>query len=203
MKKVIAFFLIAVVAMVAVFAAEDVKETDTLEVTTNVGAINYIAFVAASNKENLNPATNPTPKGSANPTVEELAAGYTGIGVAVRTNKPYSLDITLTGGPMSREPEKTEVYPLTVTKGAKEVISATTTPGGQATADDGASVAFDTADDSDSLSLAENNDSPTGRRMFYYPLTLACDLREASAGKYTSTITVTIQAQDSGEGGGV
>ena len=200
MKKVVAFFLIAVVAMVALFAAEDVNEDDNLTVTTSVGAINYIAFVDASDKGNLDPATNPTPKGSANPTVEELAAGYKGIGVAVRTNKPYSLDITLTGNPMSRG---TEVYPLTVAKGTKEVIATTTSSDVQTTADDGTSVTFDTAEDSDSLSLAENNDSPTGRRMFYYPLTLTCNLTEASAGDYTSTITVTIQPQEGGEGGGV
>lgn len=197
MKKVVAFFLIAVVAMVALFAAEDVNESDTLTVTTSVEAINYIAFVAASDKGNLNPATNPTPKGSDNPPVGELATGYTGIGVAVRTNKPYTLDITLTGDPMSRG---TEVYPLTVAKGTKEVIATTTSSDVQTTADDGTSVTFDTAEDSDSLSLDENNDRPTGLRMFYYPLTLTCDLTKASAGVYTSTITVTIQPQ---EGGGV
>lgn len=200
MKKVVAFFLIAVVAMVALFAAEDVKERDNLTVTTSVGAINYIAFVDASSEENLDPATNPTPMGSAYPSVGELANGYTGIGVAVRTNKPYSLDITLTGDPMSRG---TEVYPLTVAKGTKEVIATTTSSDVQTTADDGASVTFETADDSDSLSLAENNESPTGLRMFYYPLTLTCNLTKASAGDYTSTITVTIQRQEGGEGGGV
>ena len=198
MKKVVAFFLIAVVAMVALFAA--VKETDNLTVNTSVEAINYIAFVDASSKENLNPATNPTPRESVNPNVEELAAGYKGIGVAVRTNKPYSLNITLTGDPMSRG---TEVYPLTVAKGTKDVIATTTSSDVQTTADDGTSVTFDTAEGSDSLSLAENNDSPTGLRMFYYPLTLTCDLTKASAGDYTSTITVTIEAQEDGEGGGV
>lgn len=198
MKKVVAFFLIAVVAMVALFAA--VRETDNLTVNTSVEAINYIVFVDASSKENLNPATNPTPRVSVNPNVEELAAGYKGIGVAVRTNKPYSLNITLTGDPMSRG---TEVYPLTVAKGTKDVIATTTSSDVQTTADDGTSVTFDTAEGSDSLSLAENNDSPTGLRMFYYPLTLTCDLTKASAGVYTSTITVTIEAQEDGEGGGV
>ena len=193
MKKLL-IILLLLFSAVSLFAAEgDVKESDTLTVTTSVGAINYIAFVDAS--KDLNPAENPTPIGKATPIVEDLKDGYEGIGVAVRTNKPYSLEITLTGDPMSRT-GGTEVYPLTVSKGAKEVITATTTPGVQTTADDGTSVTFETADDSDSLSLAENNDNnPTGCRMFYYPLTLTCDLTEASEGTYSSEITVTIQAQ--------
>ena len=194
MKKLL-IILLMLISATTLFAAE-VKESDTLTVTTSVGAINYIAFVDAS--ESLDPGKNPTPIENATPTVEALAAGYEGIGVAVRTNKPYSLDITLTGNPMSRG---TEVYPLKVTKGAKEVITATSTPGVQTTADDGTSVTFDPAEDSGSLSLAENNDSLTGLRMFYYPLTLTCDLTNASEGTYSSKIYVTIQAQD--DGGGV
>ena len=198
MRKLL-IILLMLISATTLFAAEgDVKETDKLTVTTSVGAINYIAFVKATDK--LDSGENPTPIGKATPTVEALEAGYTDIGVAVRTNKPYSLDITLTGNPMSRG---TELYPLTVAKGTKEVIPTTTSSDVQTTADDGTSVTFDIAGDSDSLSLAENNDSPTGCRMFYYPLTLTCDLTEASAGDYTSTITVTIQPQEGGEGGGV
>lgn len=198
MKKLLVI-LIMLISATTLFAAEgDVKETDTLKVTTNVGAINYIAFVDAT--KSLDPGKNPEPIEKATPTVGALADGYEGIGVAVRTNKPYSLNITLTAGPMSREEES---YPLKVAKGAKEVITATTTPGGQATVDDGTSVTFGTAGASDTLSLAENNDSPAKLRMFYYPLTLTCDLTKASAGDYTSTITVTIQRQEDGDGGGV
>ena len=194
MKKLL-IILLMLISATTLFAAE-VKESDTLTVTTSVGAINYIAFVDAT--ESLDPGKNPEPIEKATPTVGDLADGYEGIGVAVRTNKPYSLNITLTAGPMSREEES---YPLKVAKGAKEVITATTTPGGQATVDDGTSVTFGTAGASDTLSLAENNDSPAKLRMFYYPLTLTCDLTEASEGTYSSEIYVTIQAQD--DGGGV
>lgn len=192
MRKLL-IILLVLISATTLFAAEGDETTtspetsyeDYLKVTTTVGQINEVAFVASGY------ASDPTK----NPRDSELSdvpdASYTDIAegdgfkfkAAVRTNMKGSTTLTVTVDSPMKGKSYGETYPVTLSSGTSESDAANTPS---------TKFPVDATDPVTALTLTGKDSDTSKLRAFDYSLALTCPgLKDATADDYSTTLKLT------------
>lgn len=190
MKKVIAFFLIAVVAMVAVFAADHVSTRDTVQISATRSTYTDIAFYA---NEGGYSEQSPAPEIEWGVTDGEKTTTYY---LYMKSNNTGAFNVKIYATGMTRDGSADDVVPLMIQIGKEPSVS------GEYEFNKAAVESVD-GDDDGTIKTDKNNypieipnfiSAGNGMRNNSTAVTFSADFSDASAGSYYGYVTVVASA---------